>query len=147
MARKTYLLFLLLISEFMGCQLAFAQKEGNNWYFGYKAGLSFNTNPPQVLFNGQNEGKKGNASISDRNGNLLFYFGGDGYNKSIYNRNHVPMPNGGGFNTFSVFSLIIPWPGQNKYYFFTNYANGNYAHNGYSVIDMSLNNGLGDVTA
>src|SRR6478609_4152491 len=105
MARKTYLLFLLLISEFMGCQLAFAQKEGNNWYFGYKAGLSFNTNPPQVLFNGQNEGKIGNASISDKNGNLLFYFGG-GYNKAIYNRNHVPMLNGSGFNSLGLYSLI-----------------------------------------
>lgn len=140
--RSLLVLFVLVLA----IQPAFAQKEGNNWYFGYKAGLSFNTNPPQVLFNGQSNSKMGHASISDKNGNLLFYFGGSGSNKAVYNRNHAQMPNGNGFHSYSEFNMIIPWPGQNKYYFFS-HVNGTQSYNGYSIIDMSLDNGLGDVTA
>lgn len=39
---KYILLFLLF---FILNNILFSQKEGNNWYFGTNAGLSFNTNP------------------------------------------------------------------------------------------------------
>ena len=66
----------------------FAQRT-NNWYFPFRVGLSFSTDPPTELNNGQNAGA-GAATISDINGNLLFY--SDGIR--VYNRNHAVMPNG-----------------------------------------------------
>lgn len=124
-------------------------QQGNNWYFGENAGLSFNTNPPTALTNGQLNSREGCASISDRTGAILFYTDGI----SVYNRTHTIMPNGSGLagNSSSFNSaIIIPKPGDNNiYYIFTadaeevNYANG-YR---YSVVDMRLNNGLGDITA
>lgn len=93
------------------------------------------------------------ASISDVAGSLLFYYSGGGLNSNdtIYNRNHQAMPNGHGFANFgNITSLIVPWPGQQKYYLFngiTEFTPIIKYKNGYSVIDMNLNNGLGDVTA
>lgn len=130
-----------------------AQKEANNWLFGSRAGINFNSNPPLPILNGKTIGYTGSASISDANGNLQFYYSSGIFNSdTIFNRNHQPMPNGYGFSNFQHSnSLIIPWPGQLKYYLFTGITEFtatriNYL-NGYSVIDMTLNNGMGDVTA
>jgi gliding motility-associated-like protein len=129
-----------------------AQKQGNIWYFGNKAGISFNTSPPKVLVNSQASGSYGNATASDRNGNLLFYFAGGSnipphLNKQVFNRNHQPMPNGSGFFGADAPSLIVPWPGTQKYYLFTLHPLAGRLRNTYSLIDMSLQNGSGDVTA
>jgi len=132
---------------------AVAQKEANNWLFGNRAGINFNSNPPQPILNGKTVGNVGSASISDANGNLQFYFNSNyNFNDTIYNRNHQPMPNGHGFSGYgSLTSLIVPWPGQNKYFLFSGITEftgtGLNYNNGYSVIDMALNNSLGDVTA
>ena len=67
-----------------------AQNEMNNWYFGYGGGITFNTTPPSALTNGQLNQSEGCASISDKNGNLLFYTSGT----KIYDASHVAMPNG-----------------------------------------------------
>lgn len=82
---RIYLSFaILLVMLFSGH--AFAQgKQGNNWHFGFWAGLSFNAgSPPEVLYDGQTSLYNGVASISDNEGNLLFY--ADGYH--IWNREH-----------------------------------------------------------
>ncbi|HSI91424.1 MAG TPA: hypothetical protein VK927_09940, partial [Adhaeribacter sp.] len=143
------LLFFLICTVLLHFE-SFAQKEGNNWYFGDKAGITFNTDTASVLLNGQANGNYGNATISDKNGNLLFYFAG-GFthnlmpNRQIFDRNHQPMPNGSGLFGFDLPSYIIPWPGTQKYFLITYLPGPNrYC---YSVIDMALNNGFGDVTA
>lgn len=69
-----------------------AQGEGNFWYFGYNAGLDFNTNPPTPLTNGALNTAEGCAAVSDKNGNLLFYTDGS----FVYDKNHNLMPNGAG---------------------------------------------------
>src|SRR5690606_37495610 len=118
-------------------------KEANIWYFGYKAGLDFNHNPPIALTNGLTEGTGGFASIADGNGNLLFYVTPD----SILDRNHQKMPNssslhgGDNLNAGINSAVVVPWPANpGKYFCFYPYFGL-----GYSVIDMSLRNGLGDV--
>ncbi|HEU4471893.1 MAG TPA: PKD domain-containing protein, partial [Flavisolibacter sp.] len=83
-----------------------------------------------------------------RFGNLLFYTNG----VNVYNRLHQLMPNGtglfGGFNQNNSV-LIIPFlDGSSRYYIFTAEGFTGSASNGYcySIVDMTLNGGLGDVS-
>jgi gliding motility-associated-like protein len=131
-----------------------AQGETNIWYFGNNAGLDFNTNPPTALTNGVLVTSEGCASIADKNGSLLFYTDGT----TVWNKSHVAMSNGTGLlgNSSSAQSaIIVPYPGTynygrkcfDKYYIVTvDYVGGPNGVN-YTEVDMSLNAGLGDVTA
>ena len=126
-----------------------SQGENNNWYFGNGAGISFNTTPSSMLSNGANMASfEGVASISCPNGNLLFYT--DGY--TIFNKNHVMMGNGNGINGCESSAqnvIIVPQPQTpNIFYVFTVPA-GCVINNGfqYSIVDLSLNSGLGGVTS
>jgi hypothetical protein len=126
----------------------FGQNQGKIWYFGNTAGLDFNTNPPTALTNGQMSTNEGCATICDTAGQLIFYTDGI----SVWNKNHVKMPNGqggastlGGDPSSTQSGIIVPYPGQpNKYIIFTTSAYSN-SNAKYSVVDISLNSGLGDV--
>jgi len=88
-----------------------AQGEANNWYFGYNAGLTFSSNPPSALLDGQLNTAEGCATISDAQGNLLFYTDG----MKVYNKNHQVMPNGTGLlghNSGTQSGVIVPKPGS-----------------------------------
>ncbi|WP_179008441.1 T9SS type B sorting domain-containing protein [Winogradskyella forsetii] len=172
--KKIYLVLILLITSVQ----VFAQNEASFWYFGQNAGLQFNAQSGTVtaLTNGQLGTLEGCTSISDENGNLLFYSDG----RTVWNRNHQIMSNGDYFGGTGLLGdpsstssgLIVPKPNDpNKYYLFTvdephhdnaavypNQFNGTYNpgsvpgdddgfNNGlnYSLIDMTLNGGLGDV--
>jgi hypothetical protein len=141
--------FLLIFFLLLLCTLVSAQKQGNIWYFGFNAGISFNAGAPVALTNGALSQSEGCATIADGNGNLLFYTDGS----RIYNRNHVVMPNGSGLlgeNISAQSAIIVPLPQSNTlYYVFTigNWTTTTLRHGlNYSIVDMSLNNGLGDVT-
>lgn len=149
--KKVFLIILaLLISGAI-----FAQGEANIWYFGYGAGLNFNSGTPVALTNGVIASSEGCAAISDPSGQLLFYTDG----VTVWDRMHVVMINGSnlmGHTSTTQSSLIVPQPGSSTlYYLFANAAQGgsvpaNYAWSNlglsYSIVDMSLNGGLGDVT-
>jgi gliding motility-associated-like protein len=127
----------------------------NNWVFLNNNGLSFNTNPPSFFGGGQMSNLLGGyscASISNANGQLLFYSDGE----RVWNKNNVLMPNGfglfGGEGQINT-ALIVPFINDSsKYYLFVSKGltfhnagdevNYNYSFN---VIDMNLNGGLGDV--
>ena len=139
---KRYVLVLLqvvLVTFF-----AQAQKQGNYWYFGNNAGLNFNTDPPTILTNGMLSTTEGCATISDADGNLLFYTDGI----KVYNKNHGTMPNGTGLlgdPSSAQSGIIVPYPGKpSQYFIFTVSAYSNSSLY-YSIVDMSLNGGLGDV--
>lgn len=131
--------------------LGTAQGQGynNNWYFGTQAGLTFSSGSPAPLTNGQFISYEGCASISNAAGTLQAYSNG----VNIWNRNHQVMPNGanmGGHESAAQGTLFLPYPGHPTQYICllvdaidTNLAGGLR----YSVIDMGLQNGLGDVTA
>ena len=138
-----------------------AQREADNWYFGRNAGVSFQSGTPIGLTNGRLNTLEGCSSISDSDGNLLFYTDGS----TVYNANHVVMANGTGLNgDFSSTSsgLIVPQPNTpGIYIIFTvdephhfnadgdpQTSDGDGVNDGlnYSVVDMTLNGGLGGVT-
>jgi gliding motility-associated-like protein len=131
----------------------YAQLEASNWYFGFGAGINFDpvTGNVTPLTNGQLNTNEGCASISDDQGNLLFYTDGI----TVYNGNHIAMPNGSGLlgNPSSTQSaIIIPKPlDSNIYYIFTVDtavgAGTGAADSGlhYYEVDMTLDFGNGDV--
>lgn len=147
----TALLFIL-------CFDATGQKQGNIWYFGEGLGFDFNNGSPQLLYHGgrikgypqsSNEFKyaEGSATISDQTGQLLFYSNGE----NIWDRNHQIMPNGAGLmgmysSTHSAF--IVPLPQTDSlFYVFTTDGIERQLSGGlrYSLVNMCLNNGYGDV--
>jgi len=137
---KKYAIIILLLYLTEGkCQWA------SNWFFGNGAGLNFSATIPVVLTSGNVSNSDNTSTISDSNGNLLFYTNG----QNVWNKNHLIMPNGNGLighNTAGQCAVIIPVPcDTNRYIIFhtTDFANPGYLH--YTVVDISLNSGLGDV--
>ena len=126
-------------------------KEENIWYFGDNAGLDFNSGSPVALSDGQISTGEGCATISDDNGDLLFYTDGS----FVYNKNHTLMPNGTGLlgnHSSTQSAIIIKKPGSTDiYYIFT--ADGTTSRNcgdeglNYSEVDMSHNGGLGNINS
>lgn len=144
--RLKLIFFTFLCLQTLSASFLFGQGEGNIWYFGDFAGLDFNGGAPTALGNSAMITQEGCATISDMNGNLLFYTDGS----NVFNRNHVTMPNGTGLmgNASSTQSgVIVPRPGNPaEFFIFTvdNLAGPDGLR--YSVVDMSLNGGMGDVT-
>jgi gliding motility-associated-like protein len=150
---KTVVLFLFV---FLINSTLIAQ-QGNNWAFGFEAGINFNTEPPSLFQSGSKRYSPPSptslsSSISDCNGNLLFY--SDGYN--VWNKDHQIMSNGTLSNIANLVAqglILLPFPNDtNKYYLFVSYFKTNPTvpaslESGlyYSVIDKLLDNGKGAV--
>ena len=118
-----------------------------NWFFGNNAGITFN--PIQVgatptPLSGAMVSQEGVASISNQEGQLLFYTNGE----TVYTSGHTVMSNGNGLassGTSTQSSIIIPKPDSNKYYIFTTDFDGNPNGFEYSIVNMDLEGGLGKV--
>jgi gliding motility-associated-like protein len=143
--RLTVLLSLLLLSTGL-----FAQNEANIWYFGDFAGLDFNSGIPVPTFEIPSASGNANAVMCDTNGNFLFCFNA----RRILNRNGLMMPNGDDFigdTRATLGALIVQKPGSDHlFYVFTvefDDPEGPFIGMHYSVVDMNLDGGLGDVTA
>ena len=137
-------IFIVLI---IFCNLSNAQSPAGIWYFGKKAGINFNTGPnPISINNGELETDEGCATLCDGNGNLLFYTDGI----KVWNRNHIVMPNGDGLKgdpSSTQSAVIVPKPGSTTlYYVFTVDELGKPNGLNYSIIDLNLDGGFGDIT-
>jgi gliding motility-associated-like protein len=140
----------LFLSLSLFSLLTIAQnKSFNQWVIAQDNEVNFNSTPPtNTRINGFSGDEGGCANICDSvSGNRLFFsFGG-----SIFNRNNALMPNGGNINGGESASqpvVIVPSPQRNgKYYVFT--TKGHLFNNGlyYSIVDMALDNGNGDVVS
>ncbi|HRJ36169.1 MAG TPA: gliding motility-associated C-terminal domain-containing protein, partial [Flavobacteriales bacterium] len=128
----------------------YAQSQGQNynWHFGAGLRLNFPGSVGPIFLTGSALGtEEGCASISDAAGNLLFYTDG----KFVWNQNNIQMPNGFGLlggisGSSSQAAIIVPQPGSSTmYYIFTVDEDGGAGGFRYSIVDMSLNTGLGDV--
>jgi len=119
----------------------------NQWYFGERAGIDFNNGPVAILDGNNQDAEEGCATISDVNGDLLFYTNG----VTIWNREHEVMANGdniGGDEQSAQNSLIMPFAGdETLFYVFTTeqvYGDEAYALR-YSIVDMKGDTALGKV--
>ncbi|MEM7549863.1 MAG: gliding motility-associated C-terminal domain-containing protein [Bacteroidota bacterium] len=143
----------------------------NYWHFGTAAGINFNMFPgvmgPQPLIptpppsdpsdslsvSDAFDAPEGSSSISDRNGDVLFYTDG----QTVYNKRDEIMngPDGvtpavlGGSTGSAQSSVIVQLPNdQPLYYIFTTrevFDNANEYYLSYSVVDMRLDTANGQV--
>lgn len=135
-------LFSCIILGIMLTQLD-AQNIANRWIIG-NFNVDFNTSPPNVNTGPFDFLLKGTASMCNQNGDLLFYSDGS----SVWNRANEIMPNGQ-INFLDLReSIAVPHPGNSSQYylfsvdpFYNQETSGLY----YSIIDMTLDDGLGDV--
>lgn len=143
---------------------SYKQRQNYIWNFCFHGTLDFNNNPPAPLLNLNVPNTSGSVgTVCDGNGVLQFYTDGDFF----YDRNNNLMPHGydvtglaGVLGGVSILSStleghspqIIPMPGHpSKYYVFTITTHNTLLPESYwyriyySIIDMTLNGGLGDV--
>jgi gliding motility-associated-like protein len=117
----------------------------NIWKLGNGYGLDFTTPTPVLIGSAISGHPDNSSSISDASGNLLFYTTG----VNVWNKNNIIMPNGTGLigsYTGGQCALIVPIPcSTTKYVIFHTTDFSNPGNLSYSVVDMSLNAGLGDV--
>jgi hypothetical protein len=137
------LLFTLLTST------TSAQNQFSQWRFGQGAGLDFTSGSPVVVSNSMIYTNEGSASIADAaTGTLLFYTDG----VTVYDTTNTQMPNGFGLSgdvTTTQSALIVQQPSHDSlYYVFTVPSDAaGFSDLRYSVVNMNLNGGLGDVAA
>ncbi|MBN8693781.1 MAG: T9SS type A sorting domain-containing protein [Bacteroidetes bacterium] len=138
MKKIVFLLFSLLSIHSFG-QFA------NNWQVGNGIGINFSGSTPSLTASSITGHPDNSSAISDASGNLLFYTTG----VNVWNKNHVIMPNGTGLQgsyTGGQCALIVPIPcNPNRYVIFHTTLFSNPGYLSYTVVDMSLNGGLGDV--
>jgi len=121
----------------------------NQWYFGNKAGLDFNTNPPSPLLDGQMITPEGCATVSDKNGHVLFYTNG----RTVWNKQDSIMVNGtdiGGDSSATQSAMILPFVNDETmfYIFTTEEVYGDYTFNmKMSIVDMKGDTARGKVIA
>jgi gliding motility-associated-like protein len=145
----------LLVYFTVQVSLSIGQLQNNNWIFGYGARVNFSGPIPVGSSNAAINSNESTASVSDPStGQILFYTDG----RKVWNANNDVMPNGsnllGGFyNSCTQGALIVPFPEDDQRYFLFTLEEleaqsvNPLADNGlrYSVVDMTLNGGLGDV--
>ncbi|MEN1784559.1 MAG: T9SS type B sorting domain-containing protein [Bacteroidota bacterium] len=134
------------------------QNQNNQWHFGFNNAISFNTTPPSAVGGSAVFTREGSAVFSDpTTGDLLFYTNG----VTVWDKNNDIMPNGDGLlggvdagisegSRYSSTSaaVIVPRPfTPDIYYVITIDQTNSDKGLRYSVVDLSLNGGLGAVVA
>src|SRR5690606_12284110 len=136
---------------FQACTAAEVRATERWWYYGERGVIDFGVsgttatalvNPQAIIAD------EGSTVVTDTSGNLLFWSNG----QVIYDRNQDPMPNGSGLlGNSSATQTVAAFPAVGNpgvYFVVTTDTDIGTAPNGqlrYSVVDMSLNGGLGDV--
>ena len=133
-----------------------AQGEFNNWYFGmmpFAVGVTFNPGFPVPLPGGVMYAVNANISVSDSLGNLLFYSD----QSIVYNKNMSIMPNGANIKGEGTFYnqpilAVQKLDDDSSYFIFTvgmyyppGSGGGSTRGLEYSIVNMRLDGGLGDI--
>ncbi len=136
--------------------ISIAQKEATFWYLNGYA-FDFSLGVPTTIFGTPILDGEGIATMSDKDtGHLLFYTDG----KKVWNKFNILMPNSYNngndlcFNFSTQGALIVPVPNQKfQFYIFSihrepplcDYRGLEKKELRYSVVDMRLDNGKGDI--
>lgn len=131
--------------------IGYSQKQFNQWRFAFGSGISFNTTPPSAVTGSATFTQEGSASVADpKTGLLLFYTDG----VTVWNSLNQVMPNGsnltgGSMRSSTTAAVIIPKPGSSTLYYIVTIDEGATITNSngvrYTIVDMTLEAGLGDV--
>lgn len=109
--------------------------------------LDFSTIPLGVSCTSSIDTEEGSTSVGGVGNSTLFY--SDGI--TVYDRDNNIMPNGNGLNgdpSSSQSGVAVPLPGNaDVYYLFTVGKEGGAGLINYSIIDMAMNGGKGDVSS
>jgi hypothetical protein len=140
---------LILLSWFLLIgQRCFAQQIRNLYFNSTKniVRLDFSANPPQAHYTGISSGTiigEGIAHAEDPDGNLIIWVNASG----VYDKNGTLMPGSTGIraNPSSTEIVICPVPQKPKQFYII-YNNELCSSLYYSVVDLSLRGGLGDVS-
>ena len=139
-----------LLCALLGSHLAQAQPATRNWRFGTQAGLSFPASgAPAPATGSALTSYEASSAVSDNAGNLLCYTNA----VQVWDRTNAPMPNGAlpsSSPSATQGALLLARPGSSQeFYLFTVDAIENALAAGlhYSVVDMALRGGLGDIGA
>jgi gliding motility-associated-like protein len=147
-------LLILILTQSLFCH---AQGQNNFWAFGIGCGFDFSSGSP-VLVETKMATSEGCASVCDSLGHLLFYSDGN----RVFDRNNDTMPHGRGllgntggwatnYGSSTQGVTIVPVVDDpNHYYIFTadcveSLTPTYLGYLRYNLVDMRLNNGLGDV--
>jgi|GEM_PF-369503 len=153
MKRSIFVIALLLV--FVGSVFAQYNAPTNyNWTFAYNAGLNFTGGGAPATFSPAIFSNEACATVSNSSGNLLFYTDGD----AVWDNTNTVMPSGSVLTPYICGSatqgaMIVPvLSNPNQYYIFSieemeDYIGGDplAPRMFYSIIDMTLHGGLGDV--
>ncbi|MBK8846344.1 MAG: T9SS type A sorting domain-containing protein [Bacteroidetes bacterium] len=142
---KKIILFIVMLT--MTIYVCGQSKKVMQWQFPTNCGLDFNGGQTVAITTGQITTTEGSSSMADDNGDLLFYTDGI----KVWDKNHNTMPNGTGLlgnSSSSQAALIVQQPGSaTNYYVFTTDEQAGPDGFAYSIVDITLNGGLGDVTS
>ncbi|MBL7916546.1 MAG: hypothetical protein JNL49_16060, partial [Bacteroidia bacterium] len=145
--------FFIIVLIIIACGVQ-AQNRNSVWVFGDSSGIDFGSGVAMPIVSAM-DGRGSCASISDTNGDLLFYaatmpayFGPAGVETFVFNQNYNVMQNGDSIVGRGWYQelVIIPSPANDStFYLFSISVTQNFGMV-YSIIDMRLNSGLGAVT-
>ncbi|PXV65938.1 hypothetical protein CLV62_106112 [Dysgonomonas alginatilytica] len=148
---------------FIVCLGVKAQKEIYNWHFGTSCGITWNSTRdllatglfgtgdvilkglPTNLVGSKISASEGCFSLSDTDGNLLFYSDG----RTVWNKENVQMPQGSGLlgdASSAQAGIVLPYPGSITKYIVATVGQQGAGNAAYSVVDMTTNP-LGEVMA
>lgn len=141
MKQANYIVFLSLLCS-LTCS---AQIYPTYWFFGDSAGIVFTENGLVVDSASHLESHEGCGVLMDAQGGLMAYASGT----TVYDKNHNIMPNGDSiyWNTSAAqTSLFLQLPDHlDKFLMICTGQAWDSTQLFYSLVDFSLNNGLGDV--
>jgi len=107
-------------------------------------GLDFSSDPPSLFYTGISNGFEAISHAEDGNGNIVFWVNSNG----VYDINSNLMPNSTGLNANSSSAEIsvFPFPSDPSKFYIV-YNDQLCSSMFYCIVDLTLNGGLGDVTA
>ncbi len=151
MVIKAILKFSILLLIVLPFEHLNAQKERNRWYFGMLAGMQYNgvgyislndnTLERNIVF-GFIEGPDNIICANDEEGNLMFYSDGRTYRNALH-QNMLNSPTDEYAVRESQAAIARDPSNPDRYYVFVTIYDGVKQKLTYTIVDMSLNDGLG----